>query len=252
MKTPFERQNGIIAILDALGAASYGDAEVRRFIKSRDLVLQALNEKAEESFGDVDPQAVTTFTFNDTVLIVLKSPDGPTIDDIGAFFSMLRKFIADSLVNNILFRGSVSIGSFYVNDQTNTVMGQAVTDAAAWYEQADWIGVNATPRASLIIEGWLEGAKSRRKHLLIDWDIPLHGGRTIRAKAVNWPRAFLVPRISPCAKGEHPRKKLLELLSLHPVPRGVEAKYTNTLLFFDEDVKRYEKVGKSRRIKANK
>lgn len=241
MKTPTERQNGIIAILDALGAASYSDAEVKRFIKSRDLVLQSLNEKAEDTFSHVDPQAVTTFTFNDTVLIVLKSPDGPTIDDVGAFFSMLRKFIADSLVNNILFRGSVSIGSFYVNDQTNTVMGQAVTDAAAWYEQADWIGVNATPKASLIIEGWLEGAKSRRNHLIVDWDIPLHGGRTIRAKALNWPRFFLVPRISPCAKGESPRKKLLELLSLHPMPKGVETKYANSLSFFDEDIKRYKK-----------
>lgn len=242
MKTPTERQNGIIAVLDALGAASYGDAEVRRFMRSRDLVLQALNEKAEELYGNVDPEAVTTFTFNDTVLIVLKSSDGPSLNDAGPFFSMLRKFIADSFVNNILFRGSVSIGSFYVNNQTNTVMGQAVTDAAAWYEQADWIGVHTTPRASLIIEGWLEGAKSRREHLLVDWEIPLHGGRTIQAKAVNWPRIFSVPKMSPCAKGEPPRKKLLEMLSSHSVPIGVEAKFANTLSFFDEDLKRYEKI----------
>lgn len=32
MKTPIEQQNGIVAILDALGAATYNDAEVERFL----------------------------------------------------------------------------------------------------------------------------------------------------------------------------------------------------------------------------
>lgn len=32
MRTPSEPENGIVGILDALGAASYGDPEIRRFI----------------------------------------------------------------------------------------------------------------------------------------------------------------------------------------------------------------------------
>jgi hypothetical protein len=30
-----------------------------------------------------------------------------------------------------------------VDDTTNTVMGEAVSDAAAWYDKADWIGIAA-------------------------------------------------------------------------------------------------------------
>src|SRR5437660_1448653 len=40
MRTPSEREHGIVAILDALGAATYGDTEIKRFIDSRRLVLQ--------------------------------------------------------------------------------------------------------------------------------------------------------------------------------------------------------------------
>lgn len=240
MSLPDERQNGVVAVLDALGASSFGDKEIRRFMKSRDFVLNALKGKAEGSlFGQINQKSVTTFTFNDTVLIVLKSNiNGPQLKDVESFFSMLRRFIADSLVNNILFRGSVAIGTFYVNNKTNTVMGQAVTDAAAWFTQADWIGVHATPHTSLIMEGWIERSGVRKNNLVVDWDVPLVNGHTLRSKTVNWPRVFLLPNSPLCQEGETPRQRLLTLLSKHPQPRGVESKYSNTVAFFDDDVKR--------------
>src|SRR5881628_2187217 len=100
---------------------------------------------------------ITTFTFNDTVLIILRTgAKEPTLRNISSFFTILRKFFVDSLAHQILFRGAISIGTYYVNDDTNIVMGQAVTDAAAWYDKADWIGVHATPRATLLIQRHLE------------------------------------------------------------------------------------------------
>src|SRR5262245_44703107 len=139
MKSPKDRETGIVAILDALGASAYSDPEIQRFMRSRANVLGLLNQKADDVPGDIKRDMITTFTFNDTVLITLRTRDtGPSLKDISSFFLVLRKFFVDSLAHQILFRGSIAIGTYYVNDETNTVMGQAVTDAAAWYDKANW------------------------------------------------------------------------------------------------------------------
>jgi len=113
---------------DALGAASHEGAELKRFMRSREIVLQLLTEKAEGVLGDINAQMITTFTFNDTILIILRTgTEQPRSKQILDFFKIVRKFLVDSLAHGILFRGSISIGTFYAKDETNTVMGQAVT-----------------------------------------------------------------------------------------------------------------------------
>jgi len=247
MRTPSERQNGIVAILDALGAANYGDAEIKRFINSRQIVLQLLNQKAEDVFGEIRASMITTFTFNDTVLIILRTGDQePSLQQISDFFRIMRKFLVDSLEHRILFRGSIALGTFYSNDGTNTVMGQAVTDAAAWYDKADWVGVHATPRATLVIQRWLEHEDKSKCNVMLDYAVPLKGGGVLRTKAVNWPKAFFVDSISPCSDGAEPKEKLLEFLAQHQVPWGVESKFYNTIAFFDYAVEHIEKQKSSR------
>ena len=232
MKTTFEYQYGLVAVLDALGASNYSDKEIHRFIRSREIVLDLLNEKVEDL--ELDRDAVTTFTFNDTVLIVLNTGSEPaTIKAITSFFKLLRKFIVDSLENKIMFRGTVAEGGFYANDETNTVMGQAVTDAAAWYDKADWIGVHSTPRTSLVISKWLATEERQKMNLMIDYDVPMRSGGVVHAKVVNWPKGFFIRSISPCVAGQSPRAKVLELLTEHQVPKGTESKFENTLAFFD-------------------
>src|SRR5262245_38291817 len=140
-------EKGIVAVLDALGAASYSDNEIRQFLKSRELVLRLLGEKLED-IGTINAK-ILTFTFNDTIVVAQKNDPGEARpEQIVTFFGLMRNFIKDSLANNILFRGSSSIGTFRADENTNTVMGQAITDAAAWYNKAKWIGVHATPHAS--------------------------------------------------------------------------------------------------------
>ena len=112
MRSPHEQQQGMVAILDALGAASYTDQEIERFLDSRALVLGSLNQKAEAILGEVQADMISTFTFNDTVLIVLKLDRHPKPRDVGAFFTLMRKFLIDSLVNRILFRGLFRLGPF--------------------------------------------------------------------------------------------------------------------------------------------
>jgi hypothetical protein len=241
MQSPPVKQNGIVAIFDALGASSYSESEVESFMKSREKALNFLTEKIEGVLG-FSADRVSIFTFNDTVIVILKCDEkGPNIEDVKKFFTILRKFLVDSMREKILFRGSISIGSFYANEEDNIVMGQAVTDAAAWYNKADWVGVNATPHATIKIQKLLEQQPENLDHLLIDYDIPLKDGRSLKLKAINWAKVFFVKGISPCVGNEGQRYKLLQFLSLHQVPLGTESKFHNTIAFFDYVVTKRKK-----------
>ena len=194
----------------------------------------------------VDAQSIRTFAFNDTVLIIWASKGKSSLDAVCACFKLAARFFVESLERGILFRGSLAIGSFYIDEDIPAVMGQAVTDAAAWYNQAEWIGVQATPRASLMIEEQLARGKVHGVEWMVDYDVPLKGGRQVRLKAINWPEVSFAEVITPCNSGERPRQKLLEMFTSHQIPCGQEAKYCNTLKFFDFVVEQKERtIGQS-------
>jgi hypothetical protein len=244
-----DEKRGLIAILDALGAAVYGEREIARFLESRAAVLEILRDKAhvQEAGGQLDEGAVSIFTFNDTILIVLRTGKEPTLSDVERFGVLLRRFLVESLAHGILFRGSLSIGRFYVDEASNTVMGAAVTDAAAWYDAAEWVGINATPHASMVIESLLEQATGDLDRVLVDYDVPFKEGKVQRLKAVNWPKGFYVKGVRPVAAGERERAKCLSLLASHGVPKGAERKHANSIAFFDHCASAWKK---SRRAKA--
>ncbi len=244
-----DEKRGLIAILDALGAAGYGEREIARFLESRAAVLEILRDKAhaQEEGGQLDEGAVSIFTFNDTILIVLRTGRDPTLPDVERFGVLLRRFLVESLAQGILFRGSLSIGRFYVDDASNTVMGAAVTDAAAWYDAAEWVGINATPHASMVIESLREQAAHDLDRVLVDYDIPFKEGKVQRLKAVNWPKGFYVKGVRPVTAGEKERAKCLSLLAAHGVPKGAERKHANSITFFDYCTSAWKK---SRNAKA--
>ena len=88
-------------------------------------------------------------------------------------------------------------------------MGQAVTDAAAWYDKADWIGVHTTPRTNLVINRYLEHEEKSKENVMLDYDVPLKNGSVLYTKAVNWPKVFFVESIRPCEAGGE-KEKLLD------------------------------------------
>ena len=68
-------RKGLIAVLDALGASTYSQEEIERFLRSRELVLESLKQvvaEAERGEGKkmFDAKNIKIFTFNDTVVIV--------------------------------------------------------------------------------------------------------------------------------------------------------------------------------------
>ena len=58
-----EQKQGIIVVLDALGAATYNDKEISQFLNSRERVLELLKRKAnaKQVRGDMNIEFVTTF-----------------------------------------------------------------------------------------------------------------------------------------------------------------------------------------------
>jgi len=244
-----ELKQGLIAILDALGAASYSDEEISKFLSSRERVLELLERKAnaKEVRGEIDVRLVTTFTFNDTVLIIYRTPGVPTLQHVEHFCLLLRMFAVVSLAEGILFRGAVSVGSFYVDAASNTVMGTAVTDAAGWYDSADWVGINATPHATLVIRALLGQGRAAIDHVLVDYPVPLKDRAPLVLKAINWPKAFVVKGLRPVADGEDPRAKCLSLLAQDRVPKGTESKHFNSLAFFDHCIGLWKKQQREKR-----
>lgn len=238
MKT-IDKQYGIIAILDALGAANYGDKEIERFIQSRDIVLSLLNQRSIRVAKKLSVNKVSTFTFNDTVLIVLETDSNkPSSGEIEAFLIILRNFLVDSLVNRILFRGAFAVGEFYKDEKTNTILGKVVTDAATWYDKADWIGIISTPRTSVYIDYLREKHQKSLKHLILNYDVPMSNGKSKKLKTVNWPKVFWVDGITPCQHGESKLETLLKLISKYTMPEGTDQKYYHALEYFNYVMKK--------------
>lgn len=242
MKT-IDKQYGIIAILDALGASTYGDKEIKRFLRSRNIVVSLLEGKSNRMSKKLNVKKVTTFTFNDTVLVVLESvSEQPSADEIEAFLIILRKFLVDSLFNSIRFRGAFAVGSFYKDEETNTILGEAVTDAATWYDKADWIGIISTPRTSVYIDYLIEKNQKSLKHLILNYDVPMSNGKAQNLKTVNWPKMFWVPGNTLCQPGESKREALFGQLSKYTMPVGTDQKYSHAIKYFNYVMKKQKLV----------
>ena len=227
-------KNGIVAILDALGAANYDDSEIGEFLESRHVVMKLLSGKSESVAQNLNVAQIKTYTFNDTMLIVLEvQGNRPSSSEIQAFTTVLRKLLVDSLRRKIMFRGSFAIGTFYEDSNTNTILGKAVTDAASWYNRADWIGIIATPLTTIHIDYQMEKSSKEWRHLLIRYEVPLSGNGQQSLWAINWPKVFWAQGITPCKKGEKPRETFLNLLTRFDMPIGVESKHFNAIKFFD-------------------
>ena len=233
-----ENRQGLVAVLDALGASTYSDRQVERFIDARAQVLGSLHQAADDfeidgKRGELEGTRLSTFTFGDTLLVAYASDGDLSAAILVRFFALVRQFLYESLLNDMLFRGAIGVGTFFVDDSSNTVMGEAVSDAAAWYEAADWIGAIATPRTSLLIEKLMGPGTPKKRWAVLEYDVPLKGNQFRKLKCVNWPKVFLIERMRPQGSHRDPRVRMLECLTKNAMPVGTESKYTNSVAFFD-------------------
>lgn len=226
---------GPIATMDALGTSARSDDEIHSFIRARHSLVAKLKEKIEEVDFSDSPHI---FTFGDTLLVSIASSSDERIErDCRSLIVVLRKFLVDSLDAKLFFRGVVSVGNFYRDTESGIIIGPAIDDAASWFEQAQWIGIHATPFNSLLMQSWGWGTQRDVDHLIFDYNIPMKYG-SLNLKSVNWPKCYLISRNSPLGflpdlESDAPRKHVISRMLSRPIPFGVERKHTNTLHFFD-------------------
>lgn len=230
----YKPKYGIVCLVDALGAKNFSEKEVIEFLKSREVIHQALKDKITQQIevrGIKDPKLAF---FNDTIIIAIEvNIDKPGEEYIAlkAMGIIVRKLISDGISKRIFFRGAIGIGSFFLDLDKDTVIGQAVADAANWSEMPEMIGCILTPRASMVLEKHRVN-DNLPSWIYLDYEAPLKSGKQ-KMVCINWPKAFFLDEIKPigCKEGEE-LKYLYTKISGGVIPKATECKYYNTIDFF--------------------
>lgn len=255
-------KKGIITIVDTLGASSLNMDEIALYLKHRAQILKVINavtevgnQRFQEKYSN-ELNDAEIFTFGDTMLVALELPDqkDEIKDALNFLFLGLQAFQALSFVDNkALYRGSFSYG-FYVTDaDANTVMGDAVTDAASWYEQSNMPIVMATPKTQYFLDA-LEGKDAGLMvHTLCNYQVPLKNGIDRNSSVIDWMQPFLdeylrskILKID-CNHSEI-REHIFKILAEMSVPKGTESKYDSltkfimdkTALYYKPDYQKFE------------
>jgi len=225
----------MVILLDALGASGYTEDQIKMFLSSRARINHWISTLAKSIRGIGNFKQPTIFTFADTIIITIQLSSKKHMDDhIWIASLLMRRYLFHSMEEGILFRGAFSIGHYIEDADSNTVMGEAVTDAAAWYDRSEWIGLSSTPRTNSVLEYHLiPGRDESSLGFLSKYDVPLKEGTTFSLYAVTWPSAFFDSTLLKRAKKNHPRKYFLEILKDLDVPKGSEIKYENAKHYFD-------------------
>jgi len=233
-----KQKYGAVILLDALGASDYSDVKIKKFLSARTEINSIILNLSKELKGMEESTKFnmpSIYTFGDTIITTVELNDQKYIAaHIIGISLLMRRYLFHSLAAGILFRGAFSIGSYIEDSDSNTVMGEAVTDAVAWYAKFDWMGISSTPKTNSVLEYHFSGREKSLDdiHYMHSFAVPLKNGSTFNLYTISWPAAFFNKDFLKIAGKDNPRKWFLELLQNLPVPKGTEMKYENTKAYF--------------------
>lgn len=216
---------GIIVLLDALGIQNSSIEESKKFVgllrgaqNTFEPYLNSYSSSKEHTNNHYKNVKPTTRTFGDTLLLAWELPEDKDLYDyINTVSASVGYIIKYGIESGVLFRGAMSIGKYLESD--TTIIGPAITDAAAWHEQADWFGCIATPNCSMVIN--IE-CKENNYPNIIKYNVPLKSGKKIDLWCVSWP--------SHVFEDKKEIDKILWFYQNIPkfnIPIGTEQKYIN-------------------------
>ena len=225
---------GIVIILDALGVSNYRIDETIEFIRKRNDLIKSLESFENLKVSKVpDIPRVKIATFGDTIIFTWATGKNNVTKMLPNIGEWMRATIRWGVANEILLRGSISIGEYIADG--STVLGPAIADAAAWYEAAEWFGVILTPKSQLYCISLIERARNNQdpnnvsfEDCFVNYSVPLKNGSKC-LWAISWPYDFFAQ--------EDDKMSALEVLSTalwyFPMPKGTESKYENSIKFFN-------------------
>lgn len=139
-------KTGVVILLDALGTKGIWKREspenyINRWIQIRAYLQDLQKEKSMIIIED--------HLFSDTIIITIVSKENECNHlQLLNFASLVSKYILSTgLKQNLLFRGVISLGDFYTHKEI--IIGEAIDNAAKYYEQPQWIGISLTPETAL-------------------------------------------------------------------------------------------------------
>lgn len=214
---------GAVTFLDILGWKGIW-ARKDKPIEDLQVLINELKEKTDKtkrSFrgkGDILESIETTIkSISDTIVIFTETNEKEKYvnEILDLHGELCAKGIPLSIELGIPVRGATAYGEFAFDQ--NIYIGKAIDEAAAWYEQADWIGVFMTPSACFAFNP----DQSRRWKLYVP---PLKGGVHWKTPCIVWPdeqdsEQYSIDKIT---------KKFS---NMSPIVPDVIQKYTNTYDF---------------------
>ncbi|MBA3023421.1 MAG: hypothetical protein FP821_05930 [Sideroxydans sp.] len=228
------KKYGIVILMDALGARQYSEDKIKRFLQARSRLNSMLAHQAsslKSANRAIPPPKPVTFTFGDTLVVVCElRVTKYRAAQIYAMLMLMQNYLFHSMEEGIVFRGAFSIGTYIDDAASNTVMGEALIDAASWYEKSDWFGLASTPRTNSVLELLFYEAKSFLVDpmFVIQYPVPMKDGRAIDLYTVSWAGRFFHN------KTKHPEKTFIDAIQKLPVPLGTESKHINSKKYFYE------------------
>lgn len=236
---PTEDKKGFIVMLDALGVRNMTMEQSKDFLSARDELINIIYKRARKKFISMNiSSSLKIYAFGDTIIICLESEDFCT--QINEFGFLLRIIFFASFEKDILWRGAISYGDYFCRDKD--ILGPAVYDAANWHEEADWMGLIATPACGIKMSEYAQKISKRDKFELyvkfIQYAAPLkmNGHKTLRWVQA-WPAYYLIEQevklITQDECSDKAKEKLFKHLGKHFIPKGTEKKYQNTIDFFN-------------------
>lgn len=226
----FERQNGVIILLDSLGTRGILASRTPQVVVNDWREIVQLFEQTTAAAATAAGPACTNWrvlTFSDTIMITLagSTTDGLLAGDLilSAGATIFVPFYA-ALLRGVFLRGALAAGVFYQDG--SKVIGPAIDEAAAWYETTDWIGVSATPSFGHYLE-LLERRGTDVSDSFVRYQIPFRQ-TPYRGWAFAWPKRA-------ATRGSDVKTVALEAFVRHAGSLGAEVapKYRNTLAFID-------------------
>ena len=240
-ETPQNQSNawkyGVVVMLDALGGRTLNRQDTDDFLDRRRKFIENLKNafcELPDSSRQHHISEPDVFTFQDTIIISwhfgelgFKHHPEVVLPELGLWLMQAMKI---GIEIGFPFRGAIAIGDYI--KETNCLLGPAVSEAASWYERADWLGIIAAPSCGHHIYRIAELCRlpkldSYIGDRFIQYDVPLVNEGPMKLWAVSWPKAYCKPDYHG-ARGDF----FCHLVEL-AVPVGTERKYANTVNFFD-------------------
>ena len=220
----FVEKYGAMVLLDSLGTKGIlATATPASIINDWKAVVQLFDDAAAQAVTVEDCAGCEVATFSDTIMVTMH---GPHLEPLIALMgSLIFEPLYAALLRGIYLRGAMSVGRFY--QAATKIIGPAIDEAAEWDEQADWIGVAATPT----LQRFLELMRYQRwdvSRYFVAASIPWKSG-TQPGWALAWPTLALEDE-------PHAKRDVLQSFAHKGGRVGVAAasKYRNTLKFFDD------------------